>query len=158
TLRIVGVIIDRVTRSGLEGLSVEAWRKDSRCPGPLERTDTDATGRFVIEIDAGFFGDRRPSIFFKVFRESQLIAHPAASVLRTAAPDESALTIPVADAAAPIPSAPVVAFQATAEAPPPMPTPAPTSTPYVVRGTVRYSDGRCVAGTKITAADRDLRT
>ena len=85
TFRIFGHVIDGKTHLGVAGLRVEAWDKDLICNDLVGSTITDEQGNFRIEFDESYFQelfhDRRPDLFFKVFRENNLIKSTEDSVL-----------------------------------------------------------------------------
>ncbi len=74
---ISGHVIDRATRVGIQALIVEAWDRDTRFHDMLGSTTTDADGAFWIGFDPEYFGDyggdTSPDIFFRVYRDEQLI-------------------------------------------------------------------------------------
>jgi hypothetical protein len=84
-LKIVGRIVDSKTKDGGGGLRVEAWDKALIVKAAIGTATTDKQGAFVIELAKGrskeLFGDRKPLLFFKVFRSDQLAASTEASVL-----------------------------------------------------------------------------
>lgn len=76
TYRITGRIIDAKTRS-VAGLRVEAWDKDLICNDLVGSAVTDEQGKFHIEFARSHFQelflDRKPDLFFKVYRGNKLI-------------------------------------------------------------------------------------
>lgn len=82
---IKGQIIGAETRQPLAGVRVEAWDKDLLIDDLLGSTVTDAAGGFAMEIDRRYYQeiifDRRPDVYFKVYREERLIANTAGQVL-----------------------------------------------------------------------------
>lgn len=75
---ISGRVVDNRSGLGVGGLRVEAWDKDlivDDFVGCAESTDGD--GRFHIGFDSsyfrGLFGERRPDLFFRVYRGSHLL-------------------------------------------------------------------------------------
>lgn len=76
---IIGKVLDRKTRRGAAGLRVEAWDKDRLYDDQVGSAVTDPQGVFRITFSESsfreFFGDRRPDLYFKVFRGAELIIH-----------------------------------------------------------------------------------
>lgn len=97
TLKITGRLTDATTRSGGAGLRVEAWDKDLRVKEVIGSAVTDAKGSFQIEFEEShlrkLFLDRKPLLFFKVFRGDQLAASTEASVLWDADKPDSEVVI-----------------------------------------------------------------
>jgi len=85
TFQIFGRVIDRPTHFGIAGLRVEAWDKDLICNDLVGSSTTDEQGTFRMEFDESYFQklfqNRRPELFFKVFREDDLIKNTEHSVL-----------------------------------------------------------------------------
>lgn len=82
---VIGRIIDRATSLGLADLRVEAWDKDLLCDDLVGSAVTNEQGAFQIAFDESYFqelfGDRRPDLFFKVFRADKLIKTTEDSIL-----------------------------------------------------------------------------
>jgi hypothetical protein len=95
--RISGQIVDRKNSYSVSGLRVEAWDKDLMRNDFLDTTTTNGEGKFNIEFDESDFQDvfldREPDIFFKVFRDSKLIASTEDSVLWNVKNQASEITI-----------------------------------------------------------------
>lgn len=93
---IIGKVLDRKTRRGFSGLRIEAWDKDCVYDDQIGSAVTDTRGAFSITFsEASFrvcFGDRRPDLYFKVFRGAELIQSTEDSILWNV----EAATIPVA--------------------------------------------------------------
>lgn len=84
TFRITGRVIDQ-TGQGVEGLRVEAWDKDLFFDDFLGKATTDEQGCFTIEFDESYYQelcfDRKPDIFFKVYKDNTLVKSTEDSVL-----------------------------------------------------------------------------
>lgn len=135
--RINGRVIDRATQKGIVGLRVEAWDKDLIFHDLVGTAVTDVDGGFRIDLGEShfkeLFQDRQPDLFFKVFREDELIKSTGDSVLWNVAAGSTEVVIEVA-------------IPATAE---------PET--LVVRGKVRDADGNLLIGIVVKAFDKDLR-
>lgn len=76
---IEGFLIDRLTSKGISALTVEAWEKDSKRDDYLGRVESAADGSFSIKFsdddyrDFRGFADSTPNVYFKVFRDKELI-------------------------------------------------------------------------------------
>lgn len=92
TYQISGRVIDKQTGGGVSGVRVEAWDKDVKFHSLLGRTEVDSEGHFRIEFDESYFGDyggdRQPDLFFKVFRDTELVASTEGAVRRNVTPGE----------------------------------------------------------------------
>ncbi|MEN8249898.1 MAG: neuraminidase-like domain-containing protein [Bacteroidota bacterium] len=81
---ISGRIIDQ-TGQGIECLRVEAWDKDLFFDDFLGKATTDEQGCFTIEFDESCYQelcfDRKPDIFFKVYKDKTLVKSTEDSVL-----------------------------------------------------------------------------
>ena len=97
--RISGRVINRETYHGIEGLRIEAWDKDLICNDLVGSIITDERGAFQIEFDESYFNelfqDRRPDLFFKIFRDDTLIASTADSVLWNVEAEDTEVVIEV---------------------------------------------------------------
>jgi hypothetical protein len=82
--RINGRLVEKLTGLTLAGLRVEAWDKDLICDDVVGSVVTNQRGEFQIEFTESkfrdLFLDRRPDIFFKVYRADELIASTEDSV------------------------------------------------------------------------------
>jgi len=74
---IIGTVVERGTRTGVQGLRVEAWDRDTRFHDLLGCATTDGAGQFRIRFTDEYFGDyggdRTPDIFYRVYRDDTLI-------------------------------------------------------------------------------------
>jgi hypothetical protein len=99
TFRIIGRVVNAETQQGLVGLQVEAWDKDFICDDFVGRAATDEQGRFQIEFSGSYFqdlfGDRRPDLFFKIFRNHFMIVSTEDSVLWNVSTAEREVAIPI---------------------------------------------------------------
>ena len=99
TFRITGLVIDSTTQQGIAGLRVEAWDKDLIFDDLVGGTVTDGQGAFQIEFTSSYFAelflDRQPDLFFKVFREDELIKSTEDSVLWNVAAGNTEVVIEV---------------------------------------------------------------
>lgn len=104
---IFGHIIDSKTKHGIKGLRVEAWDKDLFVSDLVGGTTTGDGGVFRIHFDESYFKelflDRRPDLFFKVFREGKLIKDTKDSVLWNVDREDIEITIEVEDSEETIP-------------------------------------------------------
>jgi hypothetical protein len=77
TFSISGRVINRQTRRGIANLRIEAWDKDLIFDDLIGSAITDEQGQFQMEFTEGYFQecflDRQPDLFFKVFKQAQLI-------------------------------------------------------------------------------------
>lgn len=82
---IKGRIIGAKTQQPQAGLRVEAWDKDLLIDDLLGTAVTDAAGGFTMEIDRRYYQelivDRRPDVYFKVYRGGLLVADTSGQVL-----------------------------------------------------------------------------
>jgi peptidoglycan hydrolase-like protein with peptidoglycan-binding domain len=74
---IQGVVVTSFDGSGVQGLKVEAWDKDRQIDDLLGGATTDEDGRFEITFDDSYRDEllelRRPDVYFRVFRNGQLL-------------------------------------------------------------------------------------
>ena len=97
--RILGSVIDRTTQHGIKGLRVEAWDKDLIVSDLLGSTTTSEDGTFQIQFDESYFKelflDRRPDLFFKVYKKDELLKSTENSVLWNITVGETQVTIEI---------------------------------------------------------------
>jgi type II secretory pathway pseudopilin PulG len=99
--KISGHVIDSKTKRGIKGLRVEAWDKDIFVSDLVGGTTTGDGGIFRIQFDESYFKDlfldRRPDLFFKIFRGDKLIKDTKDSVLWNVDREDIEMTIEVED-------------------------------------------------------------
>lgn len=70
-----GRVVDRASQSGVRGVRVEAWDRDTKYHDLLGQAVANETGHFVITFDSVYFGDyapdRAPDLYFKVFLDAR---------------------------------------------------------------------------------------
>ena len=90
--KIKGKVVNRETHEGLRGLRVEAWDKDLLLNDLVGSSLTTENGVFDIQFDESYyknlFVDRKPDLFFKVFKGHELIKSTEDSVLWNADREE----------------------------------------------------------------------
>ncbi len=83
--KITGKVVSSDTNKGIKGLRVEAWDKDLFINDMVGSAITSEGGVFRIQFDESYFKelflDRRPDLFFKVFKGSKLIKSTEDSIL-----------------------------------------------------------------------------
>jgi receptor-binding and translocation channel-forming TcA subunit of Tc toxin/ABC toxin-like protein/neuraminidase-like protein/putative peptidoglycan binding protein/virulence plasmid A protein len=140
---IIGRVVNRNLRGGIKGLRVEAWDKDLVAHDLVGGAVTDEEGAFRIKFDRSYFGelffDRRPDLFFRVFRGEELIASTEDAVLRNVEPGETTVVIKVDTR---------VGADAGGDG----------QRSFVVKGWVRRADGSVLPGVVVRAFDKDLRS
>lgn len=85
TFRISGRVIEQATCQGVVDLRVEAWDKELISDALLGSTVTESDGTFQISFDEShcqeLFSDQQPDIYFKVYKQKELIKSTEDSVL-----------------------------------------------------------------------------
>jgi Tc toxin complex TcA C-terminal TcB-binding domain/Neuraminidase-like domain/Salmonella virulence plasmid 28.1kDa A protein len=99
TFTLKGTIVSKADKKPIEGLRVEAWDKDLLIDDLVGSAVTNKTGKFEIKFDSKYYSeiivDRRPDIFFKVFKGDKLVADTANNVLWNISDPETIITIEV---------------------------------------------------------------
>src|SRR5215213_2275006 len=134
-LKIRGRVIDGTTGSPLADLRVEAWDKDLLQNDLVGSCVSNAEGAFGIDFDEGYFkelfADRRPDLFFRVFKNGELLRSTEDSVLWNHESNSDEIVIEVQKAG---------------------------GRAFEVGGVVRFADGFPVRNLMVAAFDRDLRS
>ena len=104
TYRIKGQVKDRKLDFGIPGLRIEAWDKDLIFDDFLGKDVTGSVGTFEISFTQTAFRelflDRKPDLYFKIFRGDELIDDTRHHVLWNIATQEVPVTITVDASAA----------------------------------------------------------
>jgi hypothetical protein len=129
--RISGRVIDRNTKQSVAGLRIDAMDKDLIVKTPVSSTVTDAQGVFLIEISKNqikeLFAGRGTILFFRVFRDKELIASTEESDLWNRDKPDEEVTIKLKSA----------------------PSASETGSPFVVRVSVRQKKGSAFKGATV---------
>lgn len=137
-IRIFGFVVDIKTRLGVRGLRVEAWDKDLVFNDLVGSAATDERGFFQIEIDQSsfreLFTDRKPDLFFKLFRGDEPVLSTEDSTLWNLEREHTQIVIEVNIASLNQPAR------------------------FAVKGQIRRPDRRPLAQAVVRAFDRDLRS
>jgi hypothetical protein len=106
---VFGRVIDRETKRGIRGLTVEAWDKDMIVDDLVGTAITGERGAFQIRFDESDFFDgsdfkdlflvRRPDLYFRVYRGDELIESTEDSVLWNVQREDIEVQIEVDDSA-----------------------------------------------------------
>lgn len=95
--RIRGTVVSERDGQGISYLEVEAWDKDKLIDDLVGSAKTSKTGRFTIKLDSAYYKevciDRKPDIFFKIYREKELILSTEDSFLWNVASHQKDLQI-----------------------------------------------------------------
>jgi len=141
TYRISGKVIDLKSRSEISGLRVEAWDNDLIFDDLVGTAITNEKGNFLIEFKQWYFSeiflDRKPDLFFKIFKNRELIKSTQQSILWNVDSLELNLVIEVE-----IPSDECH----------------PNEPPLRIFGIVRNEFGEPLDNVTVQAFDRDLRS
>lgn len=94
-----GSVIDSKNKRGIAGLRVEAWDKELIFDDPVGSTFTGQRGAFRMVFDETAFKelflDRRPDLFFKVFKSNKLIKNTKDSVIWNVQREKTKIVIEV---------------------------------------------------------------
>jgi hypothetical protein len=136
---ILGRLIDRTTKNAGAGLRVEAWDKELRVKEVVGSAVADTQGVFRIEFEEPSFRklflDRKPQLFFKVFRDGLLLHSTESSVVWNEERGENEIVI-------------------EGDFKPDQP---PANERREVKGTVLLADGSPAGALVVTAFNRNLR-
>jgi hypothetical protein len=101
-----GRVVDRTTQAGIPNLTVEAWDRDTRFHDMLGSTLTNTDGAFWIRLGAEYFGDYggdlAPDVFFRVYRDQQLIKSTQEEPRMNVARGETSVLIEIDQGSAPV--------------------------------------------------------
>jgi hypothetical protein len=96
--RIIGRVIDRVSRRGLGGLRVEGWDHDKKYREMVGSVVTNSDGAFSFTFDSSYFADdapdRVPEIFFRIYLDDRVIKSTIDSPLKSQ-PGDTRTTIEI---------------------------------------------------------------
>jgi hypothetical protein len=100
--KITGKVISSKTKKGINVLRVEAWDKDLLVDDMVGSAITGEGGVFRIQFDESYFKelffDRRPDLFFKIFKGEKLIKSTKDSVLWNVDREDIEQTIEIEEA------------------------------------------------------------
>lgn len=84
--------MDKNTGAGIANLRVQAWELHGQFNEPYGSSNVDENGRFILCLDLGK-GDRQkpPDLFFKVYRDTQLLTSTEDSVVLKGGEDKEVL-------------------------------------------------------------------
>jgi hypothetical protein len=105
--RLFGRVVERTRRSGVPGVTVEAWDRDTRYHDMLGSVVTDAAGAFSIAFNDDYFGDfapdRSPDVFFKVLRDGKVLLTSFDKPMMNLRDGDTQVTLEIAEAQQPEP-------------------------------------------------------
>ncbi|HEX8903473.1 MAG TPA: hypothetical protein VF771_01385, partial [Longimicrobiaceae bacterium] len=94
-----GRVVDSSTGRGAAGVRVEAWDRDLLIDDLIGSTETDENGQFQMRFDRSYFDelfvDRRPDLFFRVFRGEEPLDATDSPVIWDAGPETREVRIEV---------------------------------------------------------------
>jgi len=97
--RVIGRVIDRASRKGVQGVRVEGWDRDTRFHDMLGSAVTDGNGGFSFTFDSDYFGDyagdHAPDVFFKVYLDDRVIKTTFDTPMMNQAPGDIRATIEI---------------------------------------------------------------
>lgn len=150
TFRITGRALDQ-TGQGVEGLRIETWDKDLFFDDLVGSAETGSEGFFEMKFEESYFKEifaRRPDLYFKIFRQDELIPGaefevevqlPTGKIMKGSG---DAVFWKVASGTTNV----TIKLQIPAG-----------SQLFKVKGTILQPDGTPVAGAVVKAVDKDLR-
>src|SRR5438034_11363828 len=94
-IEIIGRVIDRQTHQGMLGVRVEAWGKELTANELITSLTTNERGAFEMRFDESRL--RQSELYFKVFREGELLRSTEDSVLWRRGELPTDIVIEVAD-------------------------------------------------------------
>lgn len=96
---IKGKLLDRMSHTPVPWLRIEAWDRDLVMDDLVGGAVSDAEGQFTIRFNAKYFKewffDRKPDLYFKVFRGQQLIANTRPDARRNVPPGEISIAVEI---------------------------------------------------------------
>ncbi|HVZ38032.1 MAG TPA: neuraminidase-like domain-containing protein [Candidatus Kapabacteria bacterium] len=141
---ITGRVIGSQTRLGIAGLHVEAWDRDHVIDDAIGSSLTDTSGNFQIGFTQDLFGEKAPSIFFKVYSRDTVLADTERSTTWNAANGDAPVEITVA----------WYVPQAKGQSNPGCDQSSETS--YTVSGSVLSPDSASVGGLHVQIVDKGI--
>lgn len=137
--KINGKVINGKTKKGVPCLRVEAWDNDLLIGDLLGVAFSDENGSFIIKFDEQYYKelcvDRRPDIYFKVFKEDQLLVDTSDHILWNVKEKIKSIEIPIPDE---------------------LLGDIPSSTELKITGTISSDKRLAVAGIKVIAYDKRI--
>lgn len=99
TFTLKGTVISKKDKKALEGLRVEAWDKDLLIDDLVGSAVTSKAGKFEIKFDSKYYSeiivDRRPDIFFKIFKGDKLVGDTLNNIIWNISSEETDVTIDI---------------------------------------------------------------